>query len=71
LERPDGLQVWEGKFYLADVGYACRACFFYPSCQQGIISMNSLQDTTQKCLRRTLQPASDNREGFHCSEEHV
>jgi hypothetical protein len=30
LERPDGLQVSKGKFYLADVGYACRVGFLPP-----------------------------------------
>jgi hypothetical protein len=24
LERPDGFKISKGKFYLADVGYACR-----------------------------------------------
>jgi hypothetical protein len=28
LEQPDGLQVLEGKFYLADAGYACRPGLF-------------------------------------------
>jgi hypothetical protein len=30
LERPDGLQFLEGKFYLADVGYACHPGSFPP-----------------------------------------
>ncbi|XP_071683706.1 uncharacterized protein [Lolium perenne] len=30
LERADGLKVPEGKFYLADAGYACRPSFILP-----------------------------------------
>ena len=30
LERSDGLKVPEGKFYLADAGYACRPGFLPP-----------------------------------------
>jgi hypothetical protein len=30
LETADGLKVPQGKFYLADAGYACRPCFLPP-----------------------------------------
>jgi hypothetical protein len=37
LNRPDGIQLREGKFYLGDAGYACRPGILPPSGKPGII----------------------------------
>jgi hypothetical protein len=37
LNRPDGIQLPEGKFYLGDAGYACRPGILPPSGKLGII----------------------------------
>jgi hypothetical protein len=37
LNRPDSIQLPEGKFYLGDTGYTCRSGILPPSGKPGII----------------------------------
>jgi hypothetical protein len=52
LERPDGMVVPEGKFYLADAGYACYPGFLPPFMSTRYhLNEFSARHCPKKCLR--------------------
>ena len=51
IDRPDGINIPDGKFYLGDAGYVCRPGILPPLGKSGTISTNSLQGTNQRIPR--------------------